>query len=430
MAEIDQIPFGDLAEFRNGLNFSADQYGSGVKFIGVADFKDYLVPQYDQLGEIVSSDLIKEVNLLKDGDILFVRSNGNKNLVGRSMYIKNLKEDAVYSGFCIRARPYEDKINSHYLAYFCKSDAFRQRVANAAGGANIQNLSQPVLAKCPIPVPDPEIQTQIVKILSAYDDLIENNLRRIKFLEEIAQLTYEQWSIYQKINGEPISEDKIQYVSIKDLIAEYRNGGWGKEDTEGNYTESAYVIRGTDMPDILSGNFNAVPKRYHTPSNLQTRALLVGDIIIEMSNGNISNIGRSLYFNEGMKNIFGTYVMCASFCKMARAKNVGYSHLINAHIKQIHKNDQMLVYKSQGANGINNFQFENMIEGENISLPTDCSKLEELVSIFDDICKVTSVLIEQVHRLRAARNILLPRLMTGTIDVESYDPAQMMKEAA
>lgn len=125
---------------------------------------------------------------MKDGDILFVRSNGNKNLVGRSMYIKNLKEDVVYSGFCIRARPDQDKINSLYLAYFCKSDAFRQRVANAAGGANIQNLSQPVLAKCPIPVPPPKIQARIIQILSTYDDLLENNLKRINLTKQNQRL--------------------------------------------------------------------------------------------------------------------------------------------------------------------------------------------------------------------------------------------------
>lgn len=144
----------------------------------------------------------------------------------------------------------------------------------------------------------------------------------------------------------------------------------------------------------------------------------------------MGNVGRSLYYDDSFNVILGNKVMCASFCKMARAKNIGYSYLVDAHIKYIHKNNQMLVYKSQGANGINNFQFEQMIEEEIINIPENKQVLEELISYFDGVYKNLSVLRKQIHYLKEARDILLPRLMTGVIDVESYDPAQLLKEAA
>ncbi|MEI7487824.1 MAG: hypothetical protein WCJ72_10525 [Chryseobacterium sp.] len=96
--------FGKLASFRNGLNFNNENRGVGCKIIGVSDFGDKLTPDYDSLDEIDPTGIIKEDDYLRNGDILFVRSNGNKNLVGRSMYINNVNEKIVFSGFCIRAR--------------------------------------------------------------------------------------------------------------------------------------------------------------------------------------------------------------------------------------------------------------------------------------------------------------------------------------
>lgn len=118
------------------------------------------------------------------------------------------------------------------------------------------------------------------------------------------------------------------------------------------------------MPDLRAGNYDTLPLRFHTPSNLSARKLLTGDISIEMSNGNINNIGRSFYFDESLESQLGKDVMCASFCKLLRPKNLHLSYLIDMHLKYLHKNNQMLVYKSQGANGINNFQFDNMISEE------------------------------------------------------------------
>lgn len=411
MTEFNQIPFGDLAEFRNGLNFSADQYGSGVKFIGVADFKDYFVPQYDQLGEIVSGDLIKQSNLLKDGDILFVRSNGNKNLVGRSLYIKNLKENVVYSGFCIRARPDQDKINSLYLAYFCKSDAFRQRVANAAGGANIQNLSQPVLAKCPIPVPSSEAQEKIVDILSAYDDLIENNKRRIGLLEELAQITYEEWFVRFKFPGyEAVSIDPV--------------GGLPKGWKKSKLSDTCHLIMGqSPKSEFYNTDGDGLP--FHQgvtdygdrfPANTcwstqGSRYAEKGDVLFSVrapvGRLNIALgkmiLGRGLSAIRHKQNAQG-FLYCLLKKQFFEEDVMGSGAIFNS----VTKNDMMKI---------------DVIQPDNITL-----------SRFIDITNTIDREIEVLHfenvRLREARDILLPRLMTGVIDVESYDPAQLLKEAA
>lgn len=99
---------GEIGEFKNGLNFSKDENGHSIKFLGVSDFQNKKSIASDQLDCISLSECVQEDYLLKTGDIVFVRSNGKKELIGRSvkMYIT---EPTTYSGFCIRCRITDEK---------------------------------------------------------------------------------------------------------------------------------------------------------------------------------------------------------------------------------------------------------------------------------------------------------------------------------
>ncbi len=99
------INFGKLAEFKNGLNFSREQVGVGIKIIGVGDFGNRMfIDDYESLSLVNVFENQKANYLLEENDIVFVRSNGNKALIGRSIFITKLTEDVTYSGFTIRAR--------------------------------------------------------------------------------------------------------------------------------------------------------------------------------------------------------------------------------------------------------------------------------------------------------------------------------------
>ena len=105
---------GELADLKNGLNFANSEKKIPCKIIGVGDFGNNVFPNYKTLGT-VEKDNVSEDFLLKENDIIFVRSNGNKNLVGRTMMIKNIQENITFSGFCIRLRVKEKAVNSDYL---------------------------------------------------------------------------------------------------------------------------------------------------------------------------------------------------------------------------------------------------------------------------------------------------------------------------
>lgn len=197
----EKVKLGDIATFSNGINFNKTAYAKGIKLIGVSNFGDRFYPDYSQLQE-VKKDIVRPEDCLRNGDIVFVRSNGNKELVGRCMLVKNPTERITYSGFCIRARLNDtDRYDPVYFTYYFKSKAFRRAVSGTAVGANIQNLSQARLSNHDCNVPDIETQHRIADILSAYDNLIENNQKQIKLLEEAAQRLYKEWFVDLRFPG-------------------------------------------------------------------------------------------------------------------------------------------------------------------------------------------------------------------------------------
>ena len=197
----ETVRLGDIAEFSNGLNFDKSAYSNGIKLIGVSNFGNRFSPDFSELSE-VSAEVVREADLLQDGDIVFVRSNGNKELVGRCMLIAEAIETVTYSGFVIRCRLHDqNKYDPVYFTYHFKNKTFRQAMAGTAVGANIQNLSQGRLSSYTAVIPDIDSQHRIAGVLSAYDTLIENNQKQIKLLEDAAQRLYKEWFIDLRFPG-------------------------------------------------------------------------------------------------------------------------------------------------------------------------------------------------------------------------------------
>ena len=198
------LKYGDVAEFRNGLNFSKDSHGKGCKFIGVADFKDNFTPQWKLLGEINPFGVAKREDYLEPGDIIFVRSNGNKALVGRSLYI-DLNEKSLYSGFCIRARLKTDDFLPLFLAYYTRTNFFKSAITSVAG-TNINNLNQDILGNIMIQHYSIGIQKSIVAVLTSIDEKIAINNRINAELEAMAKTLYDYWFVqfdFPDANGKP-----------------------------------------------------------------------------------------------------------------------------------------------------------------------------------------------------------------------------------
>lgn len=160
--------------FRNGMNFSKGESGATLKCLGVGDFKSLAtITCMDNIGEIKLNTLPSDDYLLKDGDIVFVRSNGNKALVGRCLTIYPGKGKVTFSGFCIRYRIENPSLLPEYLNFLFRTPSMKQQMLSGGQGANIQNISQGTLSALRIPVPPLEKQLAFSKVVSFHSALME-----------------------------------------------------------------------------------------------------------------------------------------------------------------------------------------------------------------------------------------------------------------
>lgn len=183
---------GEIATFRNGLNFTKSDAGETVKIVGVADFKGRSkLENFDKLESIKVASKVRESDFLESGDILFVRSNGNKELIGRCLYFPYVSDQLSFSGFTIRGRVNTSVIESEFASYLMRSKFVTDQIFLGGSGTNISNISQEILSNIEVKIPGLVEQRRIAKILSTWDQtiaiteqLIANSLRQKKMLAQ------------------------------------------------------------------------------------------------------------------------------------------------------------------------------------------------------------------------------------------------------
>ncbi len=171
---------GDIAKFKNGLNYSKSDNGEKISIVNVANFKENKSPEWGELDKINVSGKIRDDYLIHKDDLLTVRSNGSKELVGRFMYIdKEPQEKTSYSGFSIRIRPDTNVVKSEFLYYLLSSPSVRKKLTAGSNGANIKSLNQTLLSNVEIMIPPINEQKDILINLAEIEKKIKNAKNKI-----------------------------------------------------------------------------------------------------------------------------------------------------------------------------------------------------------------------------------------------------------
>lgn len=198
---------GEFATFRNGINYTKGSKGEKIKIVGVKDFQDsYWVPDND-LVEVSLGGKINETDLLKEGDILAVRSNGNPQLIGRTLLAGKINEKVSHSGFTIRIRLNSKIVNPNYLCHFLKIQQTRKTLVESGNGVGIRSLNQGSLSSLKIPFPKSLKEQEM--IIDKVDSIAEQSQklkdiyqRKINDLEELKK------SILQKAFAGELKTEK------------------------------------------------------------------------------------------------------------------------------------------------------------------------------------------------------------------------------
>jgi type I restriction enzyme M protein len=160
------VELSSIATFKNGK-------GEGIKVIGVSNFQDNLLAPIDELDQINPQGVVSDSDILHDGDILFVRSNGNKALVGRSLLVQPKQERLTHSAFTIRLRFTDKKALPLFYTFLFKNPDYRTQLMGR--GTNISNLSQDILREIVVPLPPLAEQRALVAELETERSLVEAN---------------------------------------------------------------------------------------------------------------------------------------------------------------------------------------------------------------------------------------------------------------
>lgn len=175
----------EYANFKNGLNFTPADDGNKIKCLGVGDFKSNRYIKTENLPEINIVEAVSEEYRLKDGDIILVRSNGNKALIGRSIMYVSDNSLATFSGFCIRCRYNREKLAPLFLSYYLSCGAIREYITSQGRGCNISNLNQKILSGIPLILPPLSLQNEFAEKIEAIEEqkrLIESSIANLETL--------------------------------------------------------------------------------------------------------------------------------------------------------------------------------------------------------------------------------------------------------
>ena len=280
-------------------------------------------------------------------------------------------------------------------------------------GTTIPSLRTQTLNELIFDIPPIEDQKRTLHVLECIDNKINLNNKINKNLEDQAQSVFKSWFI------DTPSSSTWQIGTFSDIIDTMIVGDWGKDHQIGNNTEMVYCIRGTDIPDVKSGNKGKMPARFILPKNYATKQLVAGDVVVEISGGSPSqSTGRIAPISKSLLNRYDKGMVCTNFCKAMKPKP-GYSMFVYYYWQYLYDKGIFFMYEN-GTTGIKNLDISGFIKTELIVLPP-----VDLVKKFNTFClSLFDVIFVNGHaneQLAKIRDTLLPKLMSGELDVSKLD---------
>ena len=422
------VRFGDLYELpsSNGVSRPSAVRGDGFHMINMGELFSHSIINEIPMDRVQLSSKEQTKFFVEKGDLLFARQSLVASGAGKCSIVNNIIERTTFESHLIRVR-LNKKCNPWYYFYLFQLPYNPVKtIVNQCAQAGIRGSE---LSKIKVPFPDIIIQDKIASILSAYDSLIENNAKRVRLLEQMAENLYKEWFVrfrfpgHEKVEMEKSKLGKIPssfaVITMGAVFDYYIGGGWGNDEQTEEFEIEASVIRGADFPSVWHYDVSTCPQRYHKVSNYKSRQLEDGDIVMEISGGTSEQpVGRSVLVTQDMIDRFKDgKVICASFCKLIRLKKEIISPYYFYYWMKFLYDTRIIDRFQLQSTGIINFKFEPFLKKGNVMLPPMklMQKFEKQIStIYHEI----NLLAKQNQQLSTQRDLLLPRLMSGKLEVK------------
>lgn len=307
-------------------------------------------------------------------------------------------------------RPNPAAVNTRWLHYYFFGPEWRAVVAaNTLSGATVERIPLSSFPDFPIRLPDLQTQRRIASILSAYDDLIENNTRRIAILEEMARRIYEEWFVRFRFPG----HDEVKRVESElGLIPE----GWRVGSLGEAAAINARSIRPADAPleilyiDIASVVPGAItqkqPYRFSEAPGRARRVVRHGDVIWSCVRPNRRSYALILQPEPALIASTGFAVLSA--------KSVPYSYLYFA----VTTDDFVGFLTNHATGAAYPAVTASTFEAAPFLIPEE-EVADQFHAVVAPMLDLSETLKRKNTNLRATRDLLLPKLISGELDVST-----------
>lgn len=346
---------------------------------------------------------INEKYHIKNGDVLISLTGSHINqpnsMVGRvcrnydkQTYLLNQRAGKIIA---------KENASTDYMFYALLTKAMKESIVSRAyGAANQVNVSPSAIMGIKWNFPTLPTQQKIASILSSYDRLIENNTRRIRLLEQMAENLYKEWFAYHKIKGLSTA------VKLKEIISITRGLSYSSQEidcTDGNNLINLKNIQGY-------GGFRLDGTKLYNGKYKPEQIVEEGDLIMGVTD--MTQDRRTVGSVALIPNVNTLSVISADLVKIN-------SSIDNTYLYAMFRYGNVSSHIAQFANGANVLHLRpKSILNIKVFLPNQ-DIIDSFVSKVKPMIQLTNRLNTEIDSLTRQRDLLLPRLMSGKLEVKS-----------
>lgn len=366
-----------------------------LTYLRIRIFNDDGSLNFSDLKSVDAEDAEKYI--LKENDIVFARTG---NSTGRSYFYEKQHGTLVYAGFLIKFSLDPNKVNPRILKYYTHSKPYFDWVNSFDTGATRGNINAKTYGDMEIELPSRKVQDKIVSILSSLDRKIELNNKINADLEEMAQAIFKNWFV----DFEPFKDGKFVDSELGMIPEGWKVGSpyeYVKVVYGAPYKSAKFNDNGEGLPLIRIRDLKDCNPQFYTPEILpQTEYVNMGDIVAGMDAEFIPHIWKG---NTGLLN----QRVCKLMPQQTSISNLFVLYLMKPELEFVQSYKTGTTVSHLGKADIDKF----VVVLPPLKVVEECSK------ILDSILQRIKNISAESRTLSLLRDTLLPRLMSGEIEI-------------
>jgi len=399
---------GEVAEVVPGFAFkSKDWCNTGVPVIKIRNILGDGSIDTDNADCVPESLVNPKIGkfFVHSGDVLVAMTGATAGKVGRLRSSKTF----LLNQRVAKLVPID--IHPHFLWAVVSTDDYQKRFFKLADGAAQPNMSGSQIESVQIPFPVLSTQRKIASILSAYEDLIENNLRRIKILEEMAQSLYREWFVKFRFPG----HEKVRMVDSPlgkipegwEVVPLSKVTGFISRGISPKYGNSSNIV--INQKCIRNGRLNLELSRNNLRKVSDDKFVQVGDVLINSTG--VGTLGRVAQILRGIENC-----TVDSHVTIVRPLKKTDKHFFGLQLLNLQDH-----FTSQGRGATGQTELGRDAVGETGYIKPPSRLQNRFGEAVEPMRELSLHLLDKNETLRQTRDLLLPRLISGELGLSDLD---------